>query len=106
MRAYAASVGRRASVSVIDTATNTVTATIPVGGRPVRWHCCRTARARYVVSADNNNVAVIDTATNTVTATIPSATFPMASPSARTARAYVANFSSDNVSVINTATNT
>ena len=66
------------TVSVIDTATNTVIATIPVGVRSLRrggdpgrqQGLCREPTA-------SDTVSVIDTATNTVTATIPVGTGPL-----------------------------
>ena len=59
------------TVSVIDTATNKVTATVNVE-YPVPWWSCSQSRMEkvYVTSGNSNNVSVIDTATNTVTATV------------------------------------
>ena len=59
------------TVSVIDTATGTVTATIPVGTRPGRGGGDPAAGTVYVTNHDDGTVSVIDTATGTVTATIP-----------------------------------
>ena len=57
-------------VSVISTATNTVTATITVGGNP-NHGVAITPDGKYVyVTNDDGAVAVISTATNTVTANI------------------------------------
>jgi YVTN family beta-propeller protein len=59
------------AVSVIDTATNTVTATVPeVGGRPGVAVTPDGARV-YVPNWVSGDVSVIDTATNTVTTTVP-----------------------------------
>jgi YVTN family beta-propeller protein len=59
------------TVSVIDTATNTVTATIPVGGGPIGVAVTSDGSKVYVANASSNSVSVIGTATNTVIATIP-----------------------------------
>jgi len=61
---------------VIATATNTVTATIPVGTNPYGVAVSPDGSTAYVTNASNNNVSVIATATNTVTATIPVGTSP------------------------------
>jgi YVTN family beta-propeller protein len=92
------------TVSVINTATNTVTATIPVGTNPI--DLAITPNGAYVYTT-GVYVAVINTATNTVTATIPigSQAWDIAiTPNG--AYAYVANYASGTISVINTATNT
>jgi YVTN family beta-propeller protein len=57
-------------VSVIDTQTNTVTATIDVGGNPYGIAVTPDGSKVYV-GKSYDSVAVIDTTTNTVTATIP-----------------------------------
>ena len=66
-------VGGPSSVSVIDEATNTVTATIGVGIAPDAVGVDPSTHTIYVASegSSSNNVSVIDGATNTVTATIP-----------------------------------
>ncbi|SDS05777.1 40-residue YVTN family beta-propeller repeat-containing protein [Nocardioides scoriae] len=62
--------GSRNSVSVIDTATNTVKATIPVGSGPNRVAVDEGLDRAYVTNHDGRSVSVIDTATNTVVSTI------------------------------------
>lgn len=64
------------SVSVVDTASGTVTATIPVGRFPEGVAESPDASRVYVVNDGDNNVSVIDTATNTVTATVPVGAVP------------------------------
>jgi YVTN family beta-propeller protein len=65
-------------VAVIDTATNTVVATIPVGSGPIGV-AIRPDGARVYVTNDNSDtVSVIDTTTNTVVATIPVGSGPVA----------------------------
>jgi YVTN family beta-propeller protein len=54
------------TVSVIDTATNAVVATVPVGNQPVGVAVNFTGTRVYVVNQNSNNVSVIDTATNAV----------------------------------------
>jgi YVTN family beta-propeller protein len=61
------------NVSVIDTATNNVTATIFVGFDPSGVAVTPNGKNVYVTNTNNGDpgtVSVIDTATNTVTATL------------------------------------
>src|SRR6266404_2960716 len=58
-----------ATVSVIDTATNTVTATIHVGSNPLGVAVSPDGSKVYVTNNNDGSVSVIDTATNAVTAT-------------------------------------
>ena len=51
------------SVSVIDTATNTVTATVSVGNNPWGIAVNPNGKKVYVANRGSNNVSVIDTAT-------------------------------------------
>src|SRR5690349_11096108 len=64
------------TVSVINTAANTVTATIPVGSNPNGIAVTPNGAILYVVNSSSNNVSVINTASNTVTATVPVGTLP------------------------------
>jgi YVTN family beta-propeller protein len=66
------------TVSVIDTATNTATATIPVGQEAAGIAVTPDGSKVYSVNARDNNVSVIATATNTVTDTIPVGLNPVA----------------------------
>lgn len=68
--AYIANSGSN-SVSVIDTATNTVVATVGVGLVPYRVAVNPAGTRVYVTNNGGNNVSVIDTSSNTVVATIP-----------------------------------
>ncbi|MGE7439645.1 YncE family protein, partial [Kitasatospora sp. NPDC001175] len=95
------------NVSVINTTTNTVTATITVGTNPFAVAVSPDGTTAYVTNEGSNNVSVINTTTNTVTATITVGTNPngvAVSPGGTTA--YITNFSSNDVSVINTTTDT
>ena len=96
------------TVSVIDTATNTVAATISLGTNQNPFGVAITpdgTRAYVTINFPNNFVSVIDTATNTVVATIPVGAGPIGvaiTPDGT--RAYVTNDGSDTVSVIDTTT--
>ena len=96
------------TVSVIDTATNTVTATIPVGSG--RQGVAVTPDGSKVYVANTNSpgtVSVIDTATNTVTATVPVRFTPAnVAVTPDGSAVYVSNVDNQNVIVIDTATNT
>ncbi len=99
--------GQSNTVSVIDTATNTITATVPVGTVPVGVAVNPAGTKVYVANSGSRDVSVIDTATNTVTATVLVGNDPwgVAVNPAGT-KVFVANQGSDTVSVIDTATNT
>ena len=61
------------TISVIDTATNNITATVNVGTTPAGVAVTPDGTKVYVANSGDNpgDVSVIDTATNTVTATVP-----------------------------------
>jgi YVTN family beta-propeller protein len=59
-----------AGVQVLDTATNTVVATVPIGGEPGDLAATPNGAFVYVVNVSGNSVSVIAVATNTVIATI------------------------------------
>jgi len=94
------------NVDVIDTATNSVVATVPVGAAPYDIAITPDGKHAYVADSGSGNVDVIDTATNTVTATIPVGAQPYGvaiTPDGRTA--YVSNQGAGTVTPIDTATN-
>jgi YVTN family beta-propeller protein len=106
------------TVSVIDTASNTVVATIPGSYGPEGIAITPDGSRAYVGNGEVNTVSVIDTANNTVAATIPVRTGPIGVAITRdeTDRyerdghrhqtlAYVTNFVDNTVSVIDTASN-
>ena len=66
------------NVSVIDTATNTVIATIPVGSFPLGVAVTPDGRKVYVANSGSNNVFVIDTASNLVLAVVSVGIQPVA----------------------------
>ncbi|MBA4372566.1 MAG: hypothetical protein C0402_06850 [Thermodesulfovibrio sp.] len=102
------------TVSVIDTATNTVVGTpITVGSGPFGVAVNPTGSHVYVTNVNAHTVSVIETDTNTVVETIPVGYYPRGiavNPSG--SRVYVANSDDNNylpvdiVSVIDTATST
>ena len=97
------------TVSVIDTANDTVTATIPVGNGPLAVAISPDGKKVYVANAyDTATISVIDTSTNTITSTVPvGGTWPYGvAVSPDGARLYIAKTDSNTVSVIDTATNT
>ena len=95
------------SVSVIDTATNNIIATVPVGSSPDGVTVDLEGKKVYVANLGSNNVSVIDATTNSVTATVPVGTHPegvAVNPDGT--KVFVTNLDSADVSVINTTTNT
>ncbi len=94
------------TVSVIDTATNTVAATVPVGNFPNGVAVTPDGARVYVANVFGNTVSVIDTATNTVTATVRVGLNPLGvAVTPDGAHVYVVNQGEGNVSVIATASN-
>jgi YVTN family beta-propeller protein len=94
------------TVSVIDTASNAVVATISVGAVPQGVAITPDGTLAYVTNAHDNTVSAIDTDNNTVVATIPVGQGPdgvAITPDGT--HAYVTNFSESTVSVIDTARN-
>jgi YVTN family beta-propeller protein len=99
------------TVSVIDTATNSVTATVNVGNNPYGVAVTLDGKRVYVANSGINTVSVIDTATNKVTATVNVGDNPCGvavTPDGN--KVYVTNsgnysIHSNTVSVIDTATN-
>jgi YVTN family beta-propeller protein len=95
------------TVSIIDTATNTVTATVPVGLSPYGVAVSSDGARVFVANYNGDTISVISTATNTVTATVPVGFAPTGiAVTPDGARVYVANTDAYTVSVISTATNT
>ena len=98
-------------VTVVDTAVNRVTATIPVPAGPPQFLTFSPDGRTVYVSIWNEErtiaaIGVLDTSTNTVTATIPVRTRPYLGAVTRDGRQlYVPNHDSGTISVIDTATN-
>jgi len=101
------------TVSVIDTATDNVTATLNyVGSNPDGIAVSPDGRKVYVANSDWDNksaidtVSIIDTATNTFTDTVDVGQWPWGiAVTPDGSKVYVTNDGSDTVSVIDTATN-
>ena len=94
------------TVSVIDTSTNAVTATVTVGTQPIGVAITPNGAYAYVANNASNTVSVIDTSTNAVTATVTVGTSPPGvAITPNGSYAYVTNESSGTVSVIDTSTN-
>jgi len=85
--------------SVIDTASNTVVATIGVGSFPVGVAITPNGAFAYVANFNSNSVSVISTVTNTVTATVAVGLVRGLAITPNGARAYVTNLNSNNVSL-------
>ncbi|MCZ8517313.1 beta-propeller fold lactonase family protein [Paenibacillus filicis] len=99
------------TVSVINTGTNTIVATVtlPAGSIPLGIAITPDGSRAYVANGGNSTVTVINTGTNTIVATVtlPAGSGPDAiaiTPDG--SRAYVANGGNSTVTVINTGTNT
>jgi YVTN family beta-propeller protein len=94
------------TVTVLDTASNTVVATVPVEGVP--WGVAITPDGAHAyVTNLGSTVTVLDTASNTVVATVPvGAGSQGVAITPDGAHAYVTNEISNDVSVLATATNT
>ena len=91
---------------MINTTSNAVKQTIPVGGRDIYGGDLSSSGIIYVANSDSNTVFVINTTTNIVTENIPVGEFPLyiyGDPDLDAI--YVINAGSDIVSVINTTSN-
>jgi YVTN family beta-propeller protein len=66
------------TVSVLDTASNTVTATAAVGTNPAGVGVNPAGTRVYVANQNGNTVSVLDTGSNTVIATVAVGSFPSA----------------------------
>ncbi len=95
------------TVSVINTATNTVTATVNVGTNPSFIAISPDGSKAFVTNLSSNTVSVINTATNTVMGTVNvGANLYGIAISPDGSKTFVTHYNSNTVSVINTATNT
>ena len=95
------------TVSLVNLATGTVAATVPVGDGP--WGVAVHPRGTelWITNRGGRSVSVIDLATRTVTATIAVGRVPLGIVfDTSGARAYVASYGDDRVDVIDTATRT
>ena len=69
--------GNDDTVSVIDTASNTVLTTVGVGALPFGVAITPDGTRAYVTNGDDNTVSVIDTASNTVLTTVAGQRLPL-----------------------------
>ena len=84
-----------------------VTATVPVGARPLGVAVNPLANTIYVANAHGHSVSVVNGQNNTVVATVPVRRLPQGvAVNQATGRIYVANTNSGTVSVINGQTST
>ncbi|WP_326782274.1 hypothetical protein OG481_29750 [Streptomyces longwoodensis] len=92
---------------MVDTATRTVTSTVPTGTAPHGVAVSPDGSLVYVANHDGNSVSVVDAATGATTATVPAGAGPEAvafHPSGT--RAYVTDGNAGTVTVLDTATAT
>lgn len=95
------------NVSVINSETNTIVATIPVGTFPWRAAIRPDSKFVYVCNRNSNNISVINTATNTVFTTIALGGNPGGIAFTKDSKfAYVADRTNGNVKKIDCSTNT
>ena len=95
------------NVSVIDTESNTIVATVRVGSYPVGVAVNALGTRVYVINVDDASVSVIDATTNTVIATVPVSPNPSGvavHPAGNWV--YVGSVKGNTVSVLSAATNT
>jgi len=94
-------------ISVIDTATNTVSTTFPVGAAPEWIAFTPNGAFAYLANSPANTISVLDTTTHAAVASVPVGSLPLGvfiTPDG--AFAYSANLLGNSVSIIDTATNT
>ncbi len=93
-------------VTVIDTATGTVAATVPVGTGPTKLAVARDGSRAYVINRDSASISVIDTASDAVVATIPVGGTPAGVAVAPDGRLLYVTTTSGVVEVIDTTAQT
>ncbi|MBL0057141.1 MAG: beta-propeller fold lactonase family protein [Chitinophagaceae bacterium] len=94
------------NVSVINTATNNVVTTIPVGSNPRGVSVSADGSRAYIANNGSSTVSVINTSTQSVIATIPITSSPLGlvvNPDGT--RLYVVSNGLSQVDVVNTSTN-
>jgi YVTN family beta-propeller protein len=102
--AYVANSGSN-TVSIINTATGAVVATVSVGTTPTGVAITPNGSAVYVTNAGSNTVSIINTITRKVTATVSVGSGPNGvAITPNGAHAYVANGASGTVSIVNPVT--
>lgn len=96
------------NVSVFDSSSHMITATVPVGANPSAVAVSPDLKKVYISNNNDSTISVINTSTNTVTTTINEVglSYPNGitiTPDGK--RIYVTNSGSSTISVIDTATN-
>ena len=96
------------SVSVIDTADNTVVTTIPVAGNPYGVATSSDGKRVYIGNYGTGKLSTIDAVNNTIIGSaVPVGTRPIGvALTPDNSYVYVANYLSHNVSVVDTSSNT
>jgi YVTN family beta-propeller protein len=92
------------SASVIDTETDAVLATIPVGAFPQHAAWSADGRFAYITNNEGNSISVINGETFAVTATIPTGSSPTSfAVLPDGSRGYVSNLRDGTLTVLNLA---
>ena len=95
------------NISVIDTATNKVIASVSVGDQPYGIAITPDGKKVYVANQGSNTVSVIDAVNLTVTAAVPVGISPLGvAVSPDGTKIYITNSGSNNVSIIATNNDT
>jgi YVTN family beta-propeller protein len=95
------------TVSVINTATNSVIKTITVGAGPMSVAVSPDSKKVYVANSTAGTISVINAATNSVSATVTVGNTPMGvAVTPDGLKVYVTNYADNTVSVINASNNT
>jgi YVTN family beta-propeller protein len=102
-RLYAAN-PQDGTVTVVNTATRAILATIAASGSPTGMALSADGQALYVTNSVDDSLAVISTATNGLVRTIPLAGAPAAVAVGTDGRLWVTAQSGNRVSVVNAAT--
>jgi YVTN family beta-propeller protein len=104
-RVYVTNTGS-STVSVINTASNTVIATVPVAAGSITNLAVSPDNSKvYVVSQNTNTIQIISAATLTVTGSIAVGTTPIDVAFDSLGYAYVTNYTTQSVTVITVSTN-
>ena len=94
------------NIALIDTASQSVTGTIPVGTAPYSTITSPTTKYVWVSNWGSASLSVVDPVTKTVVATIPVGNHPSAMTATPNGMLYVSDSNSDAVSIVNMQTMT
>ncbi|MGK8429730.1 YncE family protein [Bacillus cereus] len=106
---YVAETQNPGNVAVVNLASNTITATIPVGNMAspeaqLNIAVVPSIQRAFVTNVNDGTVSVISTASNSVTATVTVGTFPTDLRVGANGKVYVSNFGSGTVSIFDSST--